>query len=97
MKKEKIDLTKRVYTIQGTNVCFSSRGSLINYLHKKWGVKEGQMAKKMRSGINPDDFKDKACNTGIYKFDEHEAIYVERLLVSTPEQIDACFELGFLE
>jgi hypothetical protein len=44
MEIKKVDFTRSIYTVSGSNLAFESREMVMKYLHKKWGINEQEVA-----------------------------------------------------
>ena len=96
MKDNRVDLTRRTFTIAGCNVCFDSREAVEKYLKVKWGINEDNI-ERFGISLNPDSLKETVCEVYEYIYNDNKCNAVGRITVSTEEQIESCMAHGWLE
>ncbi len=99
-KKEKIkqerDLTNVIYLIKDKNICFGSKQAVMSYFNKLWNIDESKIHTR-KIGLSYDHPSIHDLSIFKYEVNNHEAIFIRRIVVDTDEQIETCMELGYLE
>ena len=94
-EKQRTDLTKTVYLVDGEDICFASKEAVVRYFNKLWNIHKS-MTHTGQVSVSKEHTSTQGVKVYRYYCVGNSGIFTRRLLIDSDKQIEACIKFEYL-